>query len=296
VTRRTLMETDSKRKHATLRTRAPEHILRVFISFTRDVAPEAKVAAYIVQLVSTAVGPRTRIALESYLWNRDQPSDLGGGDAQSHIDEEMKKCTFFVGIMANRFGGPTLRAASGMEEEYELALRCKKARRLAMFKLTYYFSKKKVDPDTIDLDQLASVRAFRERIAKQGLYRFFSSSAVFKEHFREDLEKHVDDWYEHEQDREAIRGHKQIRREMATSSGASAKDSRQALRALETVIVEAIGRDESVRLPGFGTFGVKERKARKGVNPKTLKAITIPKKKAMFFKPGKGLKEAVAKK
>lgn len=290
------METDSKRKHATLRARAPEHILRVFISFTRDVAPEAKVAAYIVQLVSAAAGPRTRIALESYLWNRDQPSDLGGGDAQSHIDEEMKKCTFFVGIMATRFGRPTPRAASGMEEEYEMALCCKKAHRLPMFKLTYYFSRKKVDPDTIELDQLALARGFRERIAKQGLYHTFSSLGAFKEQFRKDLEKHVNEWYEHEQNKNKVKGHKQIRRDMAASSGASSKDSRRALSAFEKVIVEAIGRDESVRLLGFGTFGVKERKARKGVNPKTLKAITIPKKKAMFFKPGKGLKDAIAKK
>jgi DNA-binding protein HU-beta len=287
---------DSRKKHGVAHAHPPERILRVFISFTRDVIPEANAAAHIVQLVSMAVGQRTRIALESYLWNRDQPSDLGSGDAQSLINQETKKCTFFVGIMATRFGTPTARADSGMEEEYEMALRCKKAPRLPMSKLTYYFSKKKVDPDTIELDQLALVRAFREEVAEHGLYRTFSSKAIFKEQFREDLEKHVDDWYEHEQNRKKTKGHREIRREMAAWSGASAKDSYRALTAFEKVIVEATQREESVHLSGFGTFGVKERKARKGVNPKTLRAIMIPKKKAPFFKPGKSLKDAIARK
>ena len=296
MTKRTRVPTGAKSKRPVSHTAGPERVLMVFISFADDTKTEASAAAHIGQLVSTAVRRRTRVALEPYLWNRDQPSDLGGGDAQSLINEEMKKCAFFVGIMATRFGRPTPRAASGMEEEYKMALCCKKAHRLPMFKLTYYFSRKKVDPDTIELDQLALARGFRERIAKQGLYHTFSSLGAFKEQFRKDLEKHVNEWYEHEQNKNKVKGHKQIRRDMAASSGASSKDSRRALSAFEKVIVEAIGRDESVRLPGFGTFGVKERKARKGVNPKTLKAITIPKKKAMFFKPGKGLKDAVAKK
>jgi DNA-binding protein HU-beta len=50
-----------------------------------------------------------------------------------------------------------------------------------------------------------------------------------------------------------------------------------------------------VTIPGFGTFGTKARAARKGTNPATGKKIEIAAKKYAFFKPGKTLRERVAK-
>ena len=49
----------------------------------------------------------------------------------------------------------------------------------------------------------------------------------------------------------------------------------------------------SVAFPGFGTFSVTERAARKGRNPKTGEQMDIPAKKVVVFKAGKGLKEAI---
>ena len=274
---------------------AADSILSVFISFADDVKAEAGAAKHIVELVSSTVGPHIRTALKSYQWNRDQPSDLGSGDAQSLIDEEIKECTFFVGIMATRFGSPTPRAPSGMQEEYDIALHCKKAKRLPMFKLAYYFSTKKLNPAEIDPAQLAAVKSFREGLSPQGVYHDVASLGAFKEQFREDLEKLLQQWYEHDLKKRKTKGHKQIRQAMAKYAGVSAADSHRALSAIEKTIVEATRRNEPVRLAGFGTFGVKETKARRGVNPKALRAIAIPQKKAPFFKPGKALKDAVAK-
>ena len=41
---------------------------------------------------------------------------------------------------------------------------------------------------------------------------------------------------------------------------------------------------------GFGTFSVKKRAARKGINPKTKESIKIPAKKVLSFKASKALK------
>ena len=49
----------------------------------------------------------------------------------------------------------------------------------------------------------------------------------------------------------------------------------------------------SVAIPGFGTFSVTERAARKGRNPKTGEQMDIPAKKVVVFKAGKGLREAI---
>lgn len=50
---------------------------------------------------------------------------------------------------------------------------------------------------------------------------------------------------------------------------------------------------KQVKLPGFGTFKVKVRKARTAVNPKTGEKVEVPAKKVPRFTPAKDLKEAI---
>lgn len=61
------------------------------------------------------------------------------------------------------------------------------------------------------------------------------------------------------------------------------------------VIAAAISRGDSVRIIGFGTFGVAERKARTGRNPQTGKEIRIPARKVVRFKAGSALAAAANK-
>lgn len=59
------------------------------------------------------------------------------------------------------------------------------------------------------------------------------------------------------------------------------------------IIKESLAKGDSVRLNGFGTFDIVQRKEREGVNPKTKETITIPASKAVKFKVSKALKDAV---
>ena len=71
---------------------------------------------------------------------------------------------------------------------------------------------------------------------------------------------------------------------------------RQAVAAFEAVfgaISSALKAGETAKVPGFGSFGVSERGARKGRNPATGESITIKASKTVRFKAGKELKEAV---
>ena len=45
-----------------------------------------------------------------------------------------------------------------------------------------------------------------------------------------------------------------------------------------------------VELRGFGAFSLKKREARVGRNPKSGEAVNVPEKVAIFYKPGKDLK------
>ena len=60
-------------------------------------------------------------------------------------------------------------------------------------------------------------------------------------------------------------------------------------------IIEGLVADGKVVLPGFGSFETRQRSARSGRNPRTGETIKIKATKAPAFKPGKGMKEAVAK-
>lgn len=66
-----------------------------------------------------------------------------------------------------------------------------------------------------------------------------------------------------------------------------------AVSALFEHITNALARDDSVNLSGFGAFTVKIRCARRGRNPKTGELIHINATRSVHFKAGKYLKDSV---
>ena len=82
---------------------------------------------------------------------------------------------------------------------------------------------------------------------------------------------------------------------VAEKASLSKKDSEAAVTAALDAITAALAAGDEVRLVGFGTFEVKKREARIGRNPATKEEIQIPATKVPAFKPGKALKEVVAK-
>ena len=82
---------------------------------------------------------------------------------------------------------------------------------------------------------------------------------------------------------------------VAEKTGLTKKDSEAAIMAMVESITEALEKQDKVQLIGFGTFEVKRRAAREGVNPSTGEKIKIESAKGPVFKPGKGLKDRVDK-
>ena len=81
--------------------------------------------------------------------------------------------------------------------------------------------------------------------------------------------------------------------QVADTSGLNKGDATRAVEAVFEAISSSLKRGDEVRLVGFGTFSVSQRKASTGRNPRTgepmqIKASTQPK-----FKAGKGLKDSV---
>ena len=82
---------------------------------------------------------------------------------------------------------------------------------------------------------------------------------------------------------------------VAEKAGMTKKDTEAAVSAVIDTITDSLAKGEKIQLVGFGTFEVRERKAREGINPQTKKKISIAATKVPAFKAGRALKDAVAK-
>lgn len=82
---------------------------------------------------------------------------------------------------------------------------------------------------------------------------------------------------------------------VAQKTGLTKKDSETAVAAVLESVTEALAGGDKVSLVGFGTFEVKNRAERKGINPRTKEEISISASKLPSFKAGKALKDAVSK-
>ena len=80
---------------------------------------------------------------------------------------------------------------------------------------------------------------------------------------------------------------------VATNSGLSKADSTKAVDAVFDSITSSLTGGNEVRLVGFGTFTVTQRRASEGRNPRTGEKIQIPASNQPKFRAGKGLKDAV---
>ena len=82
---------------------------------------------------------------------------------------------------------------------------------------------------------------------------------------------------------------------VSEKTGMTKKDAEKAITAVIDSITEALVKGDKVQLVGFGTFEVRDRAARTGINPQTQQKIKIAATKTPAFKAGTTLKEAVAK-
>jgi integration host factor subunit alpha len=75
--------------------------------------------------------------------------------------------------------------------------------------------------------------------------------------------------------------------------GFSKKDSEKIVEAIFDVMKENLAHGEKVKISGFGSFVVNEKKARRGRNPQTGDEIEISARRVLAFKPSQVLKKAL---
>jgi DNA-binding protein HU-beta len=80
---------------------------------------------------------------------------------------------------------------------------------------------------------------------------------------------------------------------VAKAAKISKRAAGDAVNASFEVLARAIKREKRFQVPGFGTFSVRSRKARKGRNPQTGAVINIKASRTVGFKPAPGLKKGL---
>ena len=87
----------------------------------------------------------------------------------------------------------------------------------------------------------------------------------------------------------------QLIKAVAEKSQLAQKQVGETWKLFEDTILSTLTTGEKVQLSGFGTFEVRERAERTGINPQTKQTITIAASKNPVFKAGKALKDTVSK-
>lgn len=85
----------------------------------------------------------------------------------------------------------------------------------------------------------------------------------------------------------------EIIRNVASATGESIKTTETVVNSFLNQVAVALATNDKVQLIGFGTFEVRERKAKVGRNPRTGEEIEIAATKTPVFKAGALLKDAV---
>lgn len=86
----------------------------------------------------------------------------------------------------------------------------------------------------------------------------------------------------------------ELLKKIQADAGLTKEQATAALQAVEVSITEALVNGEEVTLTGLGKFIIQNKPARTGRNPKTGEPVDIAASRAVKFKAGKALKDAVS--
>lgn len=75
--------------------------------------------------------------------------------------------------------------------------------------------------------------------------------------------------------------------------GLSRSESAELVESVIDYICESLLQNEHVKLAGFGTFSLRDKKERIGRNPKTGEEVPITSRRVLVFKPSQVLRERV---
>jgi len=155
-------------------------VIPVMIASPGDVSDEREVIRSAIHDWNDINSVNSKIMLAPVGWDSHSSPELGIRPQELINNRILKNCDLLVGVFWTRIGSPTGKAQSGTVEEIQEHV---KAGKPAMI----YFSSKPAAPDTLDLEQLAQLKSFKEWCKTNGLIEQFENIEEFRTKFSKQL-------------------------------------------------------------------------------------------------------------
>jgi hypothetical protein len=156
-------------------------VYRVLIASPSDVPQERDIAVRVIQEWNDLNSAERQIVILPLKWETHSAPEFGKRPQDVINRQVVDLCDLVVGVFWTRIGSPTGKADSGTLEEIERVAKEGK-------KVMLYFSRVKQDPDGLDLDQLAKLREFKQRISPKALVETYSDQIEFHDKLAKQLE------------------------------------------------------------------------------------------------------------
>lgn len=156
-------------------------VLPIMIASPSDVHEYRAIARDQIHEWNYIYSPTTNAVLMPVGWETHSSPELGSSAQELINDRVLEDCDLLVGIFWTRLGTPTGKAASGTVEEIERHVAAGKP---AMV----YFSTAPASLETVDPEQYAALKKFRDWCQSQGIIESFSNALDFQGKFRRHLQ------------------------------------------------------------------------------------------------------------
>lgn len=158
----------------------------VMIASPGDVASERAIVRDVVYEWNAVNSSARRLVLLPIGWETHSSPEMGA-PAQMIINQQvLDRCDLLVGVFWTRIGTPTERHLSGTVEEIEEHISAGKP-------VMLYFSSQPVVLDTVDMDQVNRLKAFKASCQSRGLFETYDSYGEFKDKFYRQLQLKVNE-------------------------------------------------------------------------------------------------------
>lgn len=159
---------------------------RILIASPSDVEEEREIAVRVIQEWNDLYSHTRRVVLLPLRWETHTAPEYGVRPQEVINRAIVDQCDLLLGVFWTRIGTPTGVAMSGTLEEIE---RVAKAGKPVML----YFSRKGIDPELLNFDQIGKLKDFKLRTYPNALVESYKSDIEFRDKLSRQLELKVRD-------------------------------------------------------------------------------------------------------
>jgi hypothetical protein len=161
-------------------------VYRILIASPSDVEEERELAVRVIQEWNDLYSYSRKVVLLPLRWETHTAPEYGTRPQEVINRAIVDQCDLLLGMFWTRIGTPTGAAESGTLEEVERVAGAGKP-------VMLYFSKAGIDPATLDLDQVARLKMFKEKTYPNALTESYKSIIEFRDKLAKQLELKVRD-------------------------------------------------------------------------------------------------------